>query len=930
MFQPETAAQVISPDFYEIFEGHGSVMLIIDQQTADITNANQAAVDFCGYTEAKLESMKISDINTLDPDAISREMEAAAAEERNYFIFNHRLASGEIRIVEVYSYPLTLLGRPILYSIIYDITEEVALAEQSRENNAIFVTAISLFMIIMTVASFLLYNKNRALKDRDKETNNYLELHKTFIDADRDLIYLKDEHLKYVLVNTTFADLYERKTDQLIGLDDFDLSGNTDFAAQQRNTDLEVLETKIHSVSEVEFNNNIYRTTKFPVAMLNGSYGVGTVMREISGDLRNRDIMASNLLRNSILVDVLTKSFNTTEAQFSYALNECLKLSESVHGFIALTNQDSGQIEIKIWSEPVAAECVVSASEQIRNFSYWNILGKAADKKKPVIVNNIVAPDSLDLTSSHGHAQPTNFIAIPIIIDNIVVAILGMFKLQDAFDKNTVYQATTLMSGVWHATERREAQTRLFVERNKYLQTLTSIGDGVIVVDREGLINMLNPVAEQLTGWQAGEAIGRHYKDILVLSHEKKGAEMEDPIEKAMETGTSHKLGDHAILTSKDGTIFFVEDNAAPIKDIQGATTGAVMVFRDVTVGKIQREKIEYLSYHDSLTGLYNRRFFEEELNRLDTERNIPVSIIIGDVNNLKLVNDVFGHTYGDQLLQKVAQEMASACRTDDIIARWGGDEFVILLPNTSGAEAKDICERIHLRLNDQRIAEIEVSVAIGFDTKKKANIGIRQILEHAEDNMYSEKINYLKKQKLNLADDLIGRLHKKSVREKAHSERVSEFAQALGREIGLTDDQLSKLKDLGYLHDIGKITLDSNLLNKIGALSESETVETEQHVVSGYQLLIALSNTTGIAEYLFAHHERWDGTGYPKGLKGGDIPLLSRIIAVVSCYEMMTNDLSNKKPLTKEEAAEELKQGAGSQFDPDLIAAFLKVIAAL
>ncbi|HSW36544.1 MAG TPA: HD domain-containing phosphohydrolase, partial [Candidatus Limnocylindrales bacterium] len=120
------------------------------------------------------------------------------------------------------------------------------------------------------------------------------------------------------------------------------------------------------------------------------------------------------------------------------------------------------------------------------------------------------------------------------------------------------------------------------------------------------------------------------------------------------------------------------------------------------------------------------------------------------------------------------------------------------------------------------------------------------------------------------------------------------------------------------------------NLLNKIGALSESETVETEQHVVSGYQLLIALSNTTGIAEYLFAHHERWDGTGYPKGLKGGDIPLLSRIIAVVSCYEMMTNDLSNKKPLTKEEAAEELKQGAGSQFDPDLIAAFLKVIAAL
>ncbi|MDZ5035172.1 GGDEF domain-containing protein, partial [Clostridium perfringens] len=139
-----------------------------------------------------------------------------------------------------------------------------------------------------------------------------------------------------------------------------------------------------------------------------------------------------------------------------------------------------------------------------------------------------------------------------------------------------------------------------------------------------------------------------------------------------------------------------IEDNAAPIKGENDVINGVALAFRDVSEKKERQEKIEYLSFYDQLTGLYNRRFFEEELKRLDTKSNLPITLVIIDVNGLKLTNDAFGHLEGDKLLQKVAKVIKKECRNEDIISRIGGDEFTIILPKTSSEETEKILNRIN------------------------------------------------------------------------------------------------------------------------------------------------------------------------------------------------------------------------------------------
>jgi len=183
-----------------------------------------------------------------------------------------------------------------------------------------------------------------------------------------------------------------------------------------------------------------------------------------------------------------------------------------------------------------------------------------------------------------------------------------------------------------------------------------------------------------------------------------------------------------------------------------------------------REEEINYLSYHDELTGLYNRRFYEAELKRLDTERNLPISIIMGDVNNLKIVNDVFGHNKGDELIRKAAVAIQSACRTGDIVSRWGGDEFVILLPKTKTEEVKKIISRMKVLCSKERISDLSLSISLGWDTKIKTDESILKILKSAEDYMYNHKIIENEGIRDNVIATIIKTLHEKNPRQEKDS----------------------------------------------------------------------------------------------------------------------------------------------------------------
>ncbi|EGW39567.1 diguanylate cyclase domain protein [Desulfosporosinus sp. OT] len=339
------------------------------------------------------------------------------------------------------------------------------------------------------------------------------------------------------------------------------------------------------------------------------------------------------------------------------------------------------------------------------------------------------------------------------------------------------------------------------------------------------------------------------------------------------------------------------------------------------------QNRIDHLTYRDQLTGLYNRSFYEEEVKRLDTERNLPISIILGDVNGLKLVNDAFGHDKGNELLQKAALGIRNVCRPEDIVARWDGDEFVILLPKTKAEEAEKIVKKIKELYSYEYVNALRVSIAFGWETKHNPDEDILEILKNAEDYMHKHKIMENQGQRGNTITTIIQTLHEKNPREEKHSQRVSELCQHIGQAIGFSEIEVSRLKVVGLLHDIGKIAIEEGILNKPGKLTDLERNEIKRHPDIGFRILNSSNDMLEIADCILAHHERWDGTGYPKGLKGEAIPRIARVIALADSYDAMTSERSYRKALSEKEVLKEIQENAGTQFDPEIARIFIEKV---
>ncbi|MDR7870679.1 MAG: diguanylate cyclase [Tissierellaceae bacterium] len=364
----------------------------------------------------------------------------------------------------------------------------------------------------------------------------------------------------------------------------------------------------------------------------------------------------------------------------------------------------------------------------------------------------------------------------------------------------------------------------------------------------------------------------------------------------------------------------------APIYTKDGKIIGLTCFVINITERIRAKEEITYLSYHDELTGLYNRRFLQAEINRLDTERNLPISIIIGDMNGLKLANDIYGHSTGDLLLKKLAEVLKKVCRADDIIARTGGDEFTILLPNTTKEDTEGIIERIITQFSNEKVKTIKGSISMGCATKINKHEDILSVLEIAERHMYFSKTLEGNLINDNTPNTIIRELHLTCPREEEHSKNVSKLCEDMGRAMKLPETDIKKLKDAGYLHDIGKVVLDENLLNNAQEQSPKIKKEMKRHAVVGYRILNFSPDTLDLADAVLTHHERWDGNGYPKGLKGEEIPLMARIISVVEGYDHMTNKLE-ENAISKEEAIEKIESQAGAKFDPGIVDVFVKMM---
>ncbi len=385
------------------------------------------------------------------------------------------------------------------------------------------------------------------------------------------------------------------------------------------------------------------------------------------------------------------------------------------------------------------------------------------------------------------------------------------------------------------------------------------------------------------------------------------------------------------ILIGEDLYGFFGFDLVDSELNFSQPVLNQLKIFTDVITTAISKHldnlKIRELSYYDSLTGLYNRRFFEVELERLDSKRQLPISILMADLNGLKIINDSYGHKMGDQMLKKAAEILKSSLREEDILARQGGDEFIILLPQTDQKTSAEIIQRIKEKTGKIDGLELPLSIAVGQATKFSPEEDIGEVIKAADNQMYENKLSESRSSKSNIVQGLINVLDTKSSETKEHALRMTKLAFDFGEKLGLTESDQNRLSLLATLHDIGKINISESILNKVDKLTDQEWEVMKKHTEQGYKIASSSEEFASVAEEIFSHHENWDGSGYPRQLQQKEIPYLARIISLVDAYDVMTHERPYSKAMSKEEAIKEIKKCSGTQFDPELAAKFIEML---
>ncbi len=420
----------------------------------------------------------------------------------------------------------------------------------------------------------------------------------------------------------------------------------------------------------------------------------------------------------------------------------------------------------------------------------------------------------------------------------------------------------------------------------------------------------VNPAFEKLIGLKQSQIIGKTVLELLPNT-EKYWIE---EYAKVAQTQISMRYTNYASQFDK----WFSVSAYCPQKG-----QFAVLI-SDITELKKQEEKVLYVYRHDSMTGLPNRMYFEERIIELEKEGNLPVGIMMIDINGLKLINDSFGNYAGDQVLIQVAGLLKETSQSTDFVARVGGDEFIIICPFTSTEKMDHLKEQLLDGVSQLMIDDLHYSLSIGYDIKTKKNQNLKETLVSAENDMHRTKVFHGQSVRSRAIMSIYSTLTHKYIDELVHSERVSDYCRLIGEQLQLNEEELNELSLAGKLHDIGKISIPDDVLKKPGKLTKEEWKTMKEHTVNGYQILRAADEYSELASYALSHHERIDGLGYPNGLKGEEIPLFARIIHVADAYEAMTSNRPYREALKRNEAIQELLLHKGTQFDSELVDIFV------
>ena len=470
---------------------------------------------------------------------------------------------------------------------------------------------------------------------------------------------------------------------------------------------------------------------------------------------------------------------------------------------------------------------------------------------------------------------------------------------------------------------KKQAEDALLESEKKYRTIIETASSGCWQLDADEITVDVNQALCDMLGYSKEEILGKMPFDFV--------DEANDPIfrDNVARTAPSVNRNYDVDLIRKNGDTVSARMDSTTLYDELGAVAGSFAFVTDITKRKRAEEKLKEMSLYDSLTGLFNRNFFEEEMTRLRDGGSSPVGIVICDLDGLKFINDTLGHQSGDQMLMNAAELLQNNFRSTDIMARIGGDEFAILFTDTNQEMVERMLQRFRQSVHEYNNTdpEIPLSISVGCAVSETPVSDMHDLFSEADNRMYREKIQREGSARSAVLQALTGSMQARDFDTEGHCDRLHELVDAMARDLALSQDAMNDLSLFARFHDLGKVGIPDNILFKTGALTEEEWQHMRRHCEIGHRIASSVPDLEPIADYILKHHEWWDGQGYPLGLSGRDIPLPCRILSVVDAYDAMTSDRPYRKAMTREEALAELKRCAGTQFDPELVEQFSQLL---
>lgn len=363
---------------------------------------------------------------------------------------------------------------------------------------------------------------------------------------------------------------------------------------------------------------------------------------------------------------------------------------------------------------------------------------------------------------------------------------------------------------------------------------------------------------------------------------------------------------------------------------VESGENEVLFIIRDVSERTLMEEKLKFLATRDYLTGLYNRTYFEEKLKDIENTEAHSIGIVICDIDGLKIVNDAVGHQEGDIIIKESAAVISRHFSPKDIIARIGGDEFAVLIKGADNSYIENACVGISEEVIccNKSYLNIEIGISVGYAYNGKFTGEIIKLYSEADSNMYRNKLLKRGSARNALVVTMMKALEARDFITEGHAERMEDISAILAKELALSERQTNDIRLLAQFHDIGKVGIPDSILFKPGKLTYEETLRMQKHCEIGHRISNATPELSHIAHLILKHHERWDGKGYPLGLRRNDIPLECRIIAIADAYDAMSNDRPYRKAMQKEEIIDEISRNSGLQFDPELVKIFIPLLS--